>query len=226
MYTPKHFAMTPEQTSELLAAADVAQLVTAHPSGPVATLLPVLYEPEGGGLGRLLFHLTRVNDQWRDPGLGEALAIVSGPDSYIAPQWLASFAERPGVPTWNYLTVHAYGELIAHDDAAWIADAVDRLSARHGYATEQVDADALARMLRAIVGVELRITRVEAKAKLSQNKAPEDVAGVVAGLERAGEHDLAQATAAISLPHALARAELIAGVRSGRRLGEVRPTGR
>ena len=216
MYTPGHFVMPEDRVAELLASAETAQLVTARPSGPVATLLPVLYDPTTGPHGSLLFHLMRPNDQWRDPGLGEALAILSGPDAYVAPEWFASFGVAPGVPTWNYVTVHAYGRLVVHDDAAWVRDVVERLSARFGYDLAQVDAAAAARMLRAVVGVELVISRVEAKAKLSQNKAPGDVEGVIAGLLGVGEDELAGEMAEVSLPHARARADLVEGIRDAR----------
>lgn len=217
MYTPNHFAMAPAQVSELLASAETAHLVTAHPTGPVATLLPVLHEPAAGAHGSLLFHLMRPNTQWRDPGLGEALAILSGPDAYIAPEWFASFGVAPGVPTWNYVTVHAYGRLVVHDDPAWTRDVVARLSARFGYDLAQVPEDAVERMLRAVVGLELVVDRVEAKAKLSQNKAPGDVAGVIAGLVGAGEAELAAVMTEVSLPHAQARAALVEGVRGAHR---------
>lgn len=217
MYVPRHFAMSDRQVSELLASAETAQLVTAHPTGPVATLLPVLHDPDAGEHGSLLFHVMRPNSQWRDPGLGEALAILSGPDAYIAPEWFASFGVAPGVPTWNYLTVHAYGRLVVHDDPAWVLPVVERLSARFGYDLATVPPDAVERMLRAVVGLELVITRVEAKAKLSQNKTPTDLEGIIAGLGRVGEHDLAAEMTAVSLPHARAKADLVDGVREARR---------
>ena len=73
--------------------------MTAHPEGPVATLLPVLHAPHAAGFGSLLMHVTRTNEQWQRPGLGETLAILSGPDAYVAPEWLASYADAPGVPS-------------------------------------------------------------------------------------------------------------------------------
>lgn len=221
MYVPRHFAMTPGQVADLLAGADRAQLVTAHPTGPVATLLPTLWRPgddDGGDLGSLVFHVTRTNDQWRDRGAGEALAILSGPDGYVAPQWMASFAHDPDVPTWNYVTVHAYGELEPRDPA-WTRWAVDELSGAHGFDTGLVDPDAMERMLRAIVGLELRITRVQAKAKLSQHRSPEDVAGIIEGLRGSGADALASAMADIALPHAHARYELIGEIRARRGAG-------
>lgn len=223
MYIPRHFEMTPAQACELLASAETIQLVTAHETGPVATLLPAVHVPDEG-LGAFFLHVTRTNAQWQDTGLGQALAICSGPDAYIAPEWLASFTESPGVPTWNYVTVHAYGELVVHDDREWVLACVRRLSLRHGYDVGLLDEQTLDRMLRPIVGLELRIERVEAKAKLSQNRAPADVAGIVAGLRHAGEGELAEVTASISLPHAEARYAMLDGIRTSRRLGPVQPT--
>ncbi|MDO5535014.1 MAG: FMN-binding negative transcriptional regulator [Propionibacteriaceae bacterium] len=223
MYTPRHFAMTDEHVRSVVAGAETAQLVTAHETGPVATLLPLTWRPDDvGGPGSLIFHVTRVNPVWKEPHLGEALAILSGPDGYIDPDWYASNAEAPGVPTWNYVTVHAYGPLVVHDDPAWVREAVTELSERFGYDAGRVDPDATDRMLRAIVGLELPITRVEAKAKLNQNRSPADIAGAVAGLRSVGQHALADVMDAVSVPHAEARYQLLADVK-GRRLGEVGP---
>lgn len=215
MYIPRHFELPHAQVMDMLDTAELAQLVTAHPDGPAATLVPVLHEP-GDGFGSLVFHLTRNNPQVGDPGLGEVLAILSGPDSYVAPHWLESFVDAPGVPTWNYVTVHAYGELIVHDDPDWCRKVVEDLSRRHGYDPDQVPAAVVDAQLRAIVGLELRITRVAAKAKLSQNKTPGDVAGIIAGLRESDEIQLADAMAELALPHAEARRELIADVRRRR----------
>lgn len=222
MYTPRHFAMAPERVRGLLASATTAQLITARETGPVATLLPLTWRPDAdGGLGSLIFHVTRVNPVWREPYLGDALAILSGPDGYIHADWYASNAETPGVPTWNYVTLHAYGPLVIHDDPAWVRDAVGELSRLHGYDDGRVDPAAHDRLLRAIVGIEVPITRVEAKDKLNQNRTPEDVAGAIAGLRAAGGDDLADAMEQVSVPHAAARSELVDDVR--RRRGVPRP---
>ena len=125
--------------------------------------------------------MARNNDQWRSPPSGESLAIVRGPDAYISPSWYAAKAEHGRVvPTWNYVTAHVYGRLVVHDDPGWVEDIVRRLTAKHeaagwppGQAAWSVD-DAprafIEGQLRAIVGLELQITRIEAKAKLSQNR--------------------------------------------------------
>jgi transcriptional regulator len=201
MYVPAHFAVDEAATRELLARHGAADLVTLTDEGLVATMLPFAYVPPagdgedgGGGHGTLHGHVARNNPQWKLPARGEALAIVRGPDAYISPAFYASKAEHGRVvPTWNYVTAHVYGELIVHDDAAWTESVVRRLTAKHEAARSRpwsVD-DAprafIEGQLRAIVGVELRITRIEAKAKLSQNRPVEDVAGVIAGLRERGD---------------------------------------
>lgn len=194
MYVPAHFALDESAVQELLTRHGAADLVTATPSGLLATLLPFVYDPSVGERGALLGHLARNNDQWRAEVLGEALVIVRGPDAYISPSWYASKAEHGRVvPTWNYLTAHVYGRLVVHDDPAWVDALVRRLTDQHEAASPRpwsVDdaPDAyVAGQLRAVVGVELLITRVEAKAKLSQNRPAADIDGVVAGLTARGD---------------------------------------
>lgn len=217
MYTPRHFAMSDDRVRRLLASATTAQLVTAHEAGPVATLLPLTWRPGADApWGSLIFHVTRVNPVWKQPYIGDALAILSGPDGYVNADWYASNAENPGVPTWDYVTLHAYGPLMIHDDADWVRAAVGELSMAHGYDDGRVDGQAHDKLLRAIVGIELPVQRIEAKDKLSQNRTPNDVAGVVAGLRGVGQDALADDVAEVSLPHSVARAELIADIRHQR----------
>ena len=200
MYIPAHFAPDEAAVSELLRRHGAADLITLTGQGLVATMLPFIYVPEAGEHGALHGHLARNNDQWRLPAVGEALAIVRGPDAYITPTWYASKAEHGRVvPTWNYVTAHVYGRLVVHDDPAWTEDLVRRLTAKHEAGNEHpwsVD-DAprtfIDGQLRAIVGIELEITRIEAKAKLSQNRPEADVAGVIAGLRERGDAVIADA---------------------------------
>ena len=220
MYTPRHFAMTDEHVRSLLATAETAQLVTAHETGPVATLLPLTWRPDaaGEGLGSLVFHVTRVNPVWKEPHLGEALAILSGPDGYIDADWYASNAEAPGVPTWNYVTVQAKGTLVAHDDPDWTLQVVRRLCAAHDDdALTTMTPDAIQRLLRAIVGVELRGVALTGKAKMSQNKPPEVIEQVIDGLRESGGDETAEWMAEVSLPRAEAKAAKLAAIRSGQR---------
>lgn len=222
MYTPRHFAMPERILAGFLAGCETAELVTAHGDGPLVTLLPVLWRPESG---TLVAHLARVNTQWKQPRLGPALMVLNGPDHYIDPEWLPSFADsRVGVPTWNYVTVHAYGDLIVHEDEGWLWDAVEQLSARHGFALSGPGEAYQRSMLKAIVGVELRIERVEAKAKLSQNKAPADIEALVGALNSVDAADLARLTAEVALPHAEAREEVVAAAAARHVLRQAGPT--
>ena len=214
MYVPAHFSMTAEQVRSVLESGSAGDLVSVGPDGPVATYVPMLFEPAsptGDGLGSLIGHVSRVNDQWRSPG--EALFILHGPDDFIEADWL----NTPGsanVPTWNYVTVHVYGRLVVHDDPAWMLAAVRRLSAAHGDASvDAMGTEEVGRLLRAIVGVELVISRVDGKAKMSQNKTPAAVAQVIDGLRGSGGEATAEWMAEHSLPRAQAKADLLAGIR-------------
>jgi transcriptional regulator len=210
MYIPAHFAADDDAVRDLLARHGAADLITLTADGLLATMLPFAYEPAAGGpggqWGTLLGHVARNNDQWRKPAQGESLAIVRGPDAYVSPSWYAAKAEHGRVvPTWNYVTAHVYGELVVHDDPAWVEDVVRRLTAKHEAARTETAGQAPAwsvddaprkfieGQLRAIVGLELRITRIEAKAKLSQNRPVGDVAGIVAGLTARDEDRTAAA---------------------------------
>lgn len=197
MYVPAQFAVDEVAVQQLLSAPCAADLVTATPSGLKATLLPFVYD---AAVGALLGHLARNNDQWRVEVLGEALVIVRGLDAYVSPGWYASKAEHGRVvPTWNYVTAHVHGRLVVHDDPGWVEALVRRLTDQHEaarsapWSVDDAPAPYIAGQLRAIVGVELVISRVEAKAKLSQNRSAADIAGVVAGLTSDG--DLASADA-------------------------------
>jgi transcriptional regulator len=205
MYIPAHFAPDAALVDELLRNHGAADLVTVTPGGLVATMLPFIYvppagPPAAGQLGALHGHLARNNDQWKLGSAGEALAIVRGPDAYISPGWYASKAEHGRVvPTWNYVTAHVYGRFVVHDDPVWTEDLVRRLTTKHeAYQDHPWSVDDAPRtfvegQLRAIVGVELEITRIEAKAKLSQNRPPADVEGVIAALREQGDKGMADA---------------------------------
>ncbi|WP_027343266.1 FMN-binding negative transcriptional regulator [Hamadaea tsunoensis] len=197
MYVPAHFAATDADVADLLRHHGAADLVTQTDDGLLATFLPFVHDETAGTLRG---HLARNNDQWRTPARGDALVIVRGPDAYISPSWYASKREHGRVvPTWNYVTAHVYGELVVHDDPAWVEEVVRALTSKHEAGREQPwsvdDAPAayLAGQLRAIVGVEVRIRRVEAKFKLSQNRPPADITGVVDGLASSGDEASAAA---------------------------------
>jgi transcriptional regulator len=196
MYVPAHFAAPADALDQLLAAPGAVDLVSSTPDGLTATTLPMLHDPAAGTLS---CHLARTNPQWRDT-VGDVLVIVRGPDAYVSPGWYASKIEHGRVvPTWDYVLAHVHGELVVHDDVDWLAAHVRRLTAAHerGRAEPWAVSDAperfVAGQLRAIVGVEVRIGRVEAKWKLSQNRPGADIDGVVAGLTADGRPDVAAA---------------------------------
>src|SRR6202167_5276327 len=163
-------------------------------------MLPFEYEPAAGDAGTLYGEVARNNDPWRKPALASTLALVRCPDAYISPSWYAAKAEHGRVvPTWNYVTAHVYGRLVVHDDPGWVEDIVRRLRAKHeaprlaspgqspALSVDDAPRAFIEGQLRAIVGLELQITRIEAKAKLSQNRPAADIEGVVAGLAARGD---------------------------------------
>ena len=205
MYVPKHFEPPDDEAvRDLLRHHGAADLVTSTADGLRATLLPfVVDEDDTGAPSRLLGHVARTNEQWRLPVLAEALVIVRGPDAYVSPSWYATKRQHGRVvPTWNYVTAHVYGRLVVHDDPDWVEGLVRRLTAKHeGHQAEPWSVDDappqyVAGQLRAIVGVEVEVARVEAKWKLSQNRPEADQEGVLVGLDAepgAGSHAVAAA---------------------------------
>jgi transcriptional regulator len=197
MYIPAAFEETrPEVIAAFLAEHPMAQLVTLTEAGLVATPLPMLYEPDaaGDGLGSLVGHVARANRQWSQASTAvEALAIFTGANAYVSPNWYPSKAEHGKVvPTWNYETVHIRGTFVAHDDAGWTKALVTRLTERHEssmaapWRVSDAPAEYIDSMVRAIVGVEVRITSIQAKRKLSQNRPAEDAASVAENLAALG----------------------------------------
>ncbi|WP_045875926.1 FMN-binding negative transcriptional regulator [Pseudofrankia sp. DC12] len=187
MYVPRVNRVEDETlVSDFVAACGAATLVTVGPDGePDATLLPVLWES-----GEVVGHLARAGEHWRRIRDGSpGLAVVTGPQAYVSPSWYPSKAEHGRVvPTWNYSAVQLRGTITVHDDPEWLRGVVTRLTDRHeaGRADPWAVTDAPERFidgqLRAIVGVCLRVTSLDAKAKWSQNRSDADRAGVLAGL--------------------------------------------
>jgi transcriptional regulator len=196
VYLPRHFTLSDlPQIEAFVDAAQAADLVTFDGVKPVATRLPVIWDrpaqPAGDqDLGRLLGHVALANDQWQTARPdAQALAIVSGPQAYISPSWYESKARHGRVvPTWNYETVHLTGTVAFHQDTEWLRAFVTRLTTlhesvrEHPWAVSDAPPEYIDGQLRAIVGVELTITSMEAKQKLSQNRSELDRAGVVTGL--------------------------------------------
>jgi transcriptional regulator len=182
--------MDADDVRPFVVAVGTAQLVTVGDDGlPDATFLPVLWEGD-----RLVGHLARANGHWRRIVDGSpALAVVTGADTYVSPSWYTSKAEHGRVvPTWNYSVVHLRGRVVVHDDPQWVRALVTRLTDRHEqqraepWAVADAPEDYVEKNLRPIVGVEVVVESVEAKAKLSQNRSDEDRAGVAAGLAADG----------------------------------------
>lgn len=194
MYIPRYFAET--ETSVLHAFIDAnpfAALITAN-DGLFATHLPLVLRPDAGPLGTLEGHVARANEHHRRViSTTDTLVIFSGPHAHVTPTWYPSKEESGEVvPTWNYVAVHAYGPVRFVDDPDFLRAHLARLTARHEsergseWTTSDPPAEYVTQQLRAIVGVEIAIARLEGKWKMSQNRGAADGGGVVTGLRSSG----------------------------------------
>lgn len=195
MYRPPAFAEEdPELIAAMIARAGLAVLVGQGPDGLFATHLPLRWDRDRGMLEG---HMAAANPHPR-LGAHDALAVFAGPHGYVSPGFYPSKAEHGRqVPTWNYEAVHVHGRAEWFSDPARLRGQLERLTDAHEagrarpWRVSDAPPDYAARLLRGIVGVEITITRVEAKRKLSQNKDARDRAGVIAGLRADGRADLA-----------------------------------
>jgi transcriptional regulator len=210
MYIPSFNRIDDDEIRRFVAAARSAEFVTVDPDGmPVATLLPIMWDGDV-----ILAHMARANPQWktitagragdRDPADSQALLICSGAEAYISPSWYAAKAEHGRVvPTWNYSAVHLSGTVRVHEDRDWLRDVVTRLTRIHEDGRDQpwrpTDAPEtyIEGQLGGIVGLEITVTRVEGKAKLSQNRSEDDRSGVMAGLLTEEHNEAAEVAAAM-----------------------------
>ena len=206
MYQPAHgkfVVAVPAAVLAELSAIVPATLVTAGEHGMRTTILPMLFDPADGEHGMLRGHLARGNPHWREvaeDGSTEAIAIFNGPDAYVSPAWYEE-KRRTGkvVPTWNYTTVVAHGRLTLRQDPGWLIPHVRSLVERHEasrtdpWSVDDAPPDYITAQARAIVGLELRIERVDAKRKLTQNRSREDFDGTVAGLSEGSPREQAVA---------------------------------
>jgi transcriptional regulator len=200
MYIPSPFRVEDTDViSAFMQQFDFAAFVThSDADGLVASHVPVLIRKAGASL-RIVGHLARANSHWRlMDGRSESMVIFQGPHAYVSPSWYA--AAHGAVPTWNYAVVHAYGRPQAREDTAFVKEVVEELTTRHEsrrdfpWSTDALPTDSYERLLGAIVGFEMPITRFDAKFKLGQNRSAQDRAGAIAGLEReksSGTADLA-----------------------------------
>jgi transcriptional regulator len=198
--------------------ADCLALMRSHPlatvvlptgSGLLATPLPWLLREGPDGL-RLAAHMPRANPLAQAVPTGEALLVFMGPQGYVSPGWYPSKQEHGKVvPTWNYATVHAHGTLRLVDDAAWVRAQIEALTRTHEagmpqpWAPGDAPADFIERLVATLVGVELVVTRLEGKFKLSQNRPAADQAGVRDALAaRAAAGDAGAAALLATMPAA------------------------
>jgi transcriptional regulator len=204
MYLPSHFAETrPEVMQELIRAHPLGTLVTFGPGGLNANHVPFEFDPHPAPFGTLRAHVARANPVWQEFSKDVApLVVFQGPQIYITPSWYQTKKETGKVvPTFNYIVVHAYGAMRAIEDASWLRNFVGKItdhfeSPRDApWAVTDAPEDFIAAQLRAIVGIEIRLTRLIGKWKASQNRPAADRDGVVAGLRESNDA-VAQAMAA------------------------------
>lgn len=199
MYQPPHFREERiEIQHELIRAHPLSLLVTAGPGGLMANPVPMLIYPDGGR-GTLRAHVARANPQWRElPAVAECLVVFQGPQDYVTPSWYETKRETGKVvPTWNYVTVHAWGRPTAIEDAAWLRRQLDDLTNQQEgrrlspWKVDDAPADFVVAQMKGIVGIEIPIARIEGKWKVSQNRPETDRANVAAGFREQGADAMA-----------------------------------
>jgi transcriptional regulator len=196
MYIPHYFREDQLPVLHtMIEEAGLATLVTSTAEGLVATHLPLLLERSLGPSGTLSGHIARANPQWKDYSPeSQALAIFLGPQAYISPNWYATTRQTGKVvPTWNYVAVHAYGKVRFFEDQARLRKIVTELTARYEsgfprpWRVEDAPADYIEGALKAIIGFDMEIQRIEGKWKMNQNHPLENRQGVIAGLRERAE---------------------------------------
>lgn len=201
MYMPPHFALTqPAELHRIIRAHPLGMLVHAA-AGLDADHVPFELDPDTGPWGTLSAHVARANPLWqRCPSGTEVMVVFRGTDAYVSPNWYPSKHEtHRQVPTWNYEVVHAHGRLTVLDDERFVRGLLARLTRHHEAAEPRPwkmgdSAPAfIAEMLANVVGIEVAITSLQGKAKLSQNKAARDRLGAADTLDARGHGELAQA---------------------------------
>lgn len=205
MYQPAQFIEDrPQVLQQLMRDHPFAALVMSGQDGLNADHLPFEFDPEPAPCGTLRAHVARSNPLWKQAnGNAESLVIFQGPQTYISPGWYPTKQENGrAVPTWNYIVVHAYGAVRAVEDKDWIKGLLGRLSARHEagraqpWSLEEAPAEYIDKLLDVIVGIEIPLTRVIGKWKVSQNQPMVNRVGVEQGLrEQGGDQSLAMAQA-------------------------------
>jgi len=198
IYLPEEFNETDQEALHaLIESFGFATLISPDAADPMITHLPLLLDRERGPAGTLIGHFARGNPHWRKlQEKPDALALFHGPHSYVSPSW---YGVQPSVPTWNYAVVHARGRAHLVEDRAALESIIRRLvetfeSPRQEPWRMELPEDFRQRMMGGIVGVEIEISQLTGKFKLSQNRALEDRRRVVASLEGGDSHDQEVAT--------------------------------
>ncbi|ALG69508.1 FMN-binding negative transcriptional regulator [Beggiatoa leptomitoformis] len=200
MYIPKQFEINDVAVmQQLMRDYPLATLISRTAEFINANHIPLMLLSEPPPLGCLQGHIARANpllQQLLDNP--EVLVIFQGAQSYISPSWHPSKQEKHQVvPTWNYTAVHAYGCVRVKDDSQWLKNHLAAMTTQHetAFPNPWKLADApleyLAKMLNAIVGIEIHLTKLQGKWKVSQNRTPEDQQGVIEGLQEVGNQEMA-----------------------------------
>jgi transcriptional regulator len=208
MYQPPHFQETrPDVLHGLIRAHPLGLLVSNGPDGPVANPLPFLLDADVPPNGRLRVHLAKANPQWRllaDNPASPVLVVFQGADTYVTPSWYETKRETGKVvPTWNYAIVQVRGIVRVIEDQDWLAQQISDLTAfQEGgretpWAVTDAPAPFIQSQIKGIVGLEIEITAISGKWKVSQNRPVADRAGVVAGLEGEAPTDNSAAMAGL-----------------------------
>lgn len=197
MYQPPHFRQTDaEALFSFITHHPLGLLITAGSAGLIANPLPFIVQrretPEG--IDRLLAHMARANAQWKAIEAGDdVLVSFMGSHHYITPNWYATKQDTGKVvPTWNYQTVQVRGRAKVHQDASWLLQQLTALTDQEEagepkpWAVQDAPESFVAAQMRSIVGIELDITAIEGKLKVSQNRNAADYNGVIKGLEAKG----------------------------------------
>jgi transcriptional regulator len=196
MYQPPAFREDRlEVQHALIRAHPLGLLISAGPGGLMANPLPFLVDSGNGEHGTLRVHMARANPQWLEfETLEECLVVFQGPQDYVTPSWYATKRESGNVvPTWNYATVHAWGRPRVMNDDVWLHRQIEDLTRSREalrpapWGVDDAPADFVAMQMKAIIGIEIPIARIEGKWKMSQNRPEPDRAGVVEGFRAQGE---------------------------------------
>jgi len=198
MYVPSHFEeKRVEVLYQQIRERALGTLVTLDSTGLNANHIPFEVDAEPAPFGTLRGHVARANPVWWNFSQAvEALVIFHGPQAYVTPSWYQTKKETGEVvPTYNYIVVHAYGPLHVHDDVEWLRGLVARLTNRFEanrvapWRVSDAPDAFIEKQLRAIVGIEIPMTKLIGKWKVSQNRPAVDRAGVVTGLSKANDED-------------------------------------